>query len=197
MDAVYKLYLDNKIKQSEWRISLINQMNVLESSGVNCLSCSGHCCTQKRNSMQITLAEGIAVYFDLKDKKLFDDHLKCKLQKCIEDSRLDQIIYIKNKALRRNYTCPLFELKGFGCPLDKGNKPFGCLGYNARSPNETEGESCRSEIEILESTEDKFLNQIAELSKRISETLQLPLDKMTIPQMLLLIDSRMNSGPQS
>lgn len=194
MSEIHKLYQKNKSRQALWRKSLVERMSSLEDVGIDCKNCPGHCCTQKRNSMQITLAEGLELYFDLLEKKLLDDSLREKLRISIKDSRLDQMIFVKGKALRRNYTCPLFELKGFGCPLSRNSKPFGCLGYNAHIPREIEGESCRSEVELLDETDQEFSREIALLSREISEVLGLPLDKQTIPQMILLIDERLQSS---
>lgn len=192
MNNVYEIYQKNKTAQAHWRESLVERMSSLENSGIDCRQCPGHCCTQKRNSMQVTLAEGLELYFDLKDKSLLDDSLRDRLKKNILDSRLDQMIYVKGKALRRNYTCPLFELKGFGCPLSRNSKPFGCLGYNAQSANEKEGESCRSEVALLDETDQLFSKEIGLLSKEISEELKIPLDKLTIPQMILLFDEKVS-----
>lgn len=191
MNEIDKLYQKNKSRQALWRKSLVDRMSALEDAGIDCKSCPGHCCTQKRNSMQITLAEGLELYFDLLEKKLLDDALRDKLRTSIKDSRLDQMIFVKGKPLRRNYTCPLFELKGFGCPLSRNSKPFGCLGYNANNSNEIEGESCRSEVELLDETDQQFSQEIAFLSREISEVLGLPLDKQTIPQMILAIDEKL------
>lgn len=193
MSAINQLYQDYKLRQNSWRQNLIGQMSSLEASGVDCRQCPGHCCTQKRNSMQITLAEGIALYFDLSEKNLITHDLRNKLKQSVVDARLDQFLYIKGKALRRNYTCPLFELKGFGCPLSRHSKPFGCLGYNATSPNEIEGNSCRSEVELLESTEQLFHAEINDFSLAISAILNIPTEKLSIPQMILLLDKHLAS----
>ncbi len=191
MQAIYNLYQENKLRQASWRSLLVEKMSSLEKSGIDCRNCPGHCCTQKRNSMQVTLAEGLELYLDLYNKKLLNDDLREKLKKTIIDARLDNVIYVKGKALRRNYTCPLFELKGFGCPLSRNSKPFGCLGYNANAKNEVEGESCRSEVELLEETDKNFSIEIEQMSQQISQLTRLPNEKQSIPQAILMFDERL------
>lgn len=187
MKDLLNWFEENQIRQSSWRKNLLTQMQQLSVQKIDCLDCPGHCCTQQRNSMQVTLAEGLALYYDLHQKNLINEELIFKIKDTIKEARLDHEIYVKGKTLRRNYTCPLFQHKSFGCPLSKEHKPFGCLGYNPTRLNESEGESCRSEVELLNLTDQQYSPEIHSFSKEIALRSGLPLEKKTIPQMILML----------
>ncbi len=152
-----------------FRNELLQEMSELNLRGVNCFHCRGTCCLKSRNSMGVTLYEGVEVFKNLLLK--FDiSTLESKVQEAIQKFRLDHPIYIKNKLFRKTYDCPLFELNGVktGCPLDKETKPFGCLAYNPRSSQIQDGEDCYLREDLLESTHQNIEKNIVQLNANIA-----------------------------
>ncbi len=183
MDSLKAILKDSK----QFRNKLVNRMQELDAASINCMNCSGVCCTKLRNSMMVTPVEALDLYFyleeNIKDKAL----LWKNIETSVVDFGLDREIYVKNKLMRKNYTCPLFKLESFGCPVEPHLKPFGCLGYNALAPNVTEGENCASDTQLLEEVDLEIRKELEGMNKAINEVLALDFDKTNIPMALLKI----------
>lgn len=189
-DELKKLLSESR----KFRQKLVANMETLEKNGIDCSSCTGVCCTVNRNSMQVTPIEALDLYFYL------SEHIKDKneLQNRILDSYklygLDREIYVKNKLMRKNYTCPLFKLESWGCPVDKSLKPLGCLGYNALTSKVLDGESCASDQALLETVEAEIIEEWRVLNLKLKDLLKLDFDKTNIPKALITL-SKILTGP--
>ncbi len=130
-------------------------MEQLAVAGKTCASCSGVCCTFVANSMQVTPRESAALIENLKKKNLLTLELKEHCLQTVSRFSLDRPLpgTGQRTLLRRRYTCPLFQHKSLGCPLDAESKPYGCLAFNPQIPGETRGTSCKSDQKLLEETE--------------------------------------------
>jgi hypothetical protein len=159
---------------------LLDEMQQLAKEGKTCASCSGVCCTFVANSMLVTANEASALIANLQQKNLLTPELKQNCQQTIERFALDRPIpgTGQRSLLRRRYTCPLFQHKNLGCPLDPEAKPFGCLAFNPRVAGETEGKSCSSDQKLLEATER--LGEAADGSHH-----ELHAEKKSIPHVIL------------
>lgn len=190
--SILQIISNLQMSARQWRAPILDHMQKNDSLAVNCLNCTGVCCTQMRNSMQVTLAEGLLLYIDLRKKNLVTEELTNKCQSIIIESRIDQSLYVKGKRLRRNYTCPLFQFHSFGCPLSMENKPFGCLAYNPTVAQEKTGDNCRSEISLLEETDIKIQSSLSQLNSLIASTLKCSEEKQTIPESILFFHSQLS-----
>lgn len=190
--SILQIISNLQMSARQWRAPILDHMQKNDSLAVNCLNCTGVCCTQMRNSMQVTLAEGLLLYIDLRKKNLVTEELTNKCQSTIIESRIDQSLYVKGKRLRRNYTCPLFQFHSFGCPLSMENKPFGCLAYNPTVAQEKAGDNCRSEISLLEETDIKIQSSLSQLNSLIASTLKCSEEKQTIPESILFFHSHLS-----
>ena len=87
----------------------------------------------------------------LTTNNLLTSELKIRLLETVRKFRLDGPILGNGRRsyLRRTYDCPFFASKSLGCTLPKEVKPYGCLGFNATLPNESEGKSCTSNQAVL------------------------------------------------
>ncbi len=182
MSDLQSIIIELNARAESWRKPLLDKMANQGKIGIDCSKCRGTCCTQERNSMQVTLSEGIVLYFNLKEKNLITTELIEKNMETIKSARIDQEIYIKAKRLRRNYTCPLFKHQSFGCPVDMNKKPFGCLGYNATVEAELVGDSCRSEIELLETVDQQFTAEMKVFDAKLAMFFKTSEDKKSIPE---------------
>lgn len=142
---------------------LLNEMDSLNRSGINCFDCPGHCCTSLANSMMITATETSDIVTYLKKSGRFTEELKVRLADTIKKFRLDVPMPGNGRRsfLRRTYDCPFFEGKSLGCSLPKEVKPYGCLGFNPTEPGETEGKSCSSNQLLLAKREDEFPEDVS------------------------------------
>lgn len=134
------------------RDPLLQEMGRLSVQGIDCRSCSGECCTSRSNSMQITVSEGREILTDLRARGLLTSDMRQKFVDTVALYRLDVEIpaFGKRPNLRRTYTCPLYQAGPRGCTLTPEKKPFGCLAFNAVTPNAaglTSG--CRSNQSLL------------------------------------------------
>lgn len=167
------------------RKNIIDRMHELESSGSDCMGCSGTCCTYEANSMMVTPIEALELVDYLKSSGQFDDELKVRLEENVAKYRLDQGLGNgKRSFLRRTYTCPFFNHKELGCPLPREVKPFGCLAFNAHHPEIKAKEFCYSEKEVLEKREAEAQGEEA-LNEEIKTQYQLYWDKTPLPVALL------------
>jgi hypothetical protein len=96
---------------------------------------------------------------------------------------------VKNKLLRKNYTCPLFKFESWGCPVTPAKKPFGCLGFNAFKANVVNGESCNSDVELLSKVDQHIHNKLLDYNQKINKLVNLDFDKLPIPNALVKIRS--------
>lgn len=175
----------------ERRQQLIDEMQQLEGKTIHCFTCPGTCCTSQANSMQITPIEALEILtsLDLKDTA----QLKKQMLQTIAQYRLDVEIYTgkKNSAgLRKTYTCPFFMNGSKGCSLSRAHKPYGCLGFNPKSSDDN-GQTCASNISLLESRDELFLSQEDRANQKIREDLKLDWTKKSIPEALLDIINKL------
>jgi hypothetical protein len=169
------------------RNKLVERMQELDAQEINCMNCSGVCCTKTRNSMMVTPLEAMDLYFYLIENIKDQTMLWKNVEQSITDYGLDREIYVKNKLMRKNYTCPLFKFESFGCPVEPHLKPFGCLGYNALGSNVKEGENCASDTELLAAVDQEIKEELESFNKAIKENCKIDFDKTNIPMALLKI----------
>lgn len=175
---------------NQFRNLLTNNMTKLDSQEKNCLSCTGVCCTVSRNSMMVTPLEAYELYLNLMKKIQNQELLWKKVESAFKEFGLDREIYVKNKLMRKNYTCPLFKLESFGCPVDPESKPFGCLGYNPTKEKVLDGESCSSDIIILEQVENEIKKDFEMSNLEIRKQFNLSFEKTNIPAALLELKAK-------
>jgi len=183
MEKIKALIKDSR----KLRNKLVERMQELDAIKINCMNCSGVCCTKARNSMMVTPLEAMDLYFYLIENIKDQETLWKNVEQSITDFGLDREIYVKNKLMRKNYTCPLFKLESFGCPVEPHLKPFGCLGYNALAPNVKEGENCASDTNLLAVVDQEIKTELERLNKAITEYSKIDFDKTNIPMALLKI----------
>jgi hypothetical protein len=170
---------------------LINEMENLANKNIHCLVCSGNCCTFSANSMQITPIEAFEIILSLDLNKENSYQLKNKLQQNIVEYRLDHEIYLgkknhSNSHLRKTYSCPFFIAGSKGCTIKKKFKPYGCLGFNPRTPNDN-GSQCHLNTSLMEAREELELKIENVANDFIKKELQLNWTKMEIPKAVLAI----------
>lgn len=68
--------------------------------------------------------------------------------------------------------------------LERTIKPYGCLGFNPTASNETKGESCGSNQELLAQREDMWTAEAAENTK-LKDQYSLWWEKLPLPLALL------------
>lgn len=185
MDKLKELLKNSR----KFRDLLVKEMNDLDAKNINCKNCTGVCCTVGRNSMQVTPIEALDLYFQIIEKIKDQNKFWEKNQEIISIYGLDREIYVKNRLLRKNYTCPLFKFESWGCPIDAHLKPLGCLGYNALEENVIEGENCTSDIKLLEQIEKTIYKDWSDLNSEFKKILNLDFDKLPIPRALEMIKS--------
>ena len=108
--------------------------------------------------MMITPLETEDIMTYLKAAGRFTEELKVRLAETVKRFRLDVPPPGNGRRgfLRRTYDCPFFEGKNLGCSLPREVKPYGCLGFNPTTSNESEGVSCNSNQTLLAKREDLF-----------------------------------------
>lgn len=148
----------------ERRKILLNEMDALNASGVNCFNCPGHCCTSVANSMMVTPWETADIMGHLQAFNLVTDELRSRLEDTVKRFRLDVPLPGNGRRgyLRRTYDCPFFAGKNLGCTLPREVKPYGCLGFNPKAPGETLGTSCSSNQALLQYREETAPDQSGE-----------------------------------
>lgn len=172
------------------RHTLILEMALLEGKTIHCFSCPGTCCTSQANSMQITPIEALEILQSLNFDQKTPDEVKAFKEHMTQNIlayRLNVEIYTGKKnsqALRKNYTCPFFNNGSLGCGLSRSSKPYGCLGFNPKTSDDN-GQSCSSNIEILEGRDLTFLEREDIVNAQIRKELGIYWIKQNIPQALL------------
>lgn len=160
-------------------------MESLEKGQISCQGCSGLCCTFMKNSMQMSIVEGVDLYSFLLATRGWGEELESSLNECIREFRLNNRPSTGGTQLmRKTYTCPFFLQKELGCSIDPRYKPYGCLGFNPTTPQSKEGEGCESNTTLLKEREENPFQE-EELNQKLKELLGLPWEKETIPQGLL------------
>ncbi|SMF78163.1 hypothetical protein [Pseudobacteriovorax antillogorgiicola] len=182
------------------RDNLIQLMGSLEQEGTSCRDCSGVCCTFVGNSMQITPLEAWDLHLYLVMEKRWTVGLEERLLETIKNFRLDQPVPsngLRNFA-RRRYTCPFFKDQALGCSIAPEWKPYGCLGFNARSGGVKDGENCSSRLDALEAREHLDPNE-ANDNNVLREKYQWSWQKLSIPEALMAISQEIpfNQSPHN
>lgn len=179
----FKEVIDSR---AERRSGLSDLMHRLDSKNIDCRHCTGVCCTSVANSMQIDNIQTVDLYVYLKKNDLFDP---VELKDCIEEYRLTPTnTGSKGQYLRKRYTCPFFKREKLGCMVSPEYKPYGCLGFNARTENVQNGEDCGVYSNELENRESNGVDEKI-LNERLSREFNLINDKQPIPIKLLELDS--------
>jgi hypothetical protein len=173
------------------RKSILSKMEKLKDQEISCAACSGKCCTSVANSMQCSPLEAMEILNWLKEKNLWHQEMKQKLDNCIRDYRLDyEIPTSRGLPLRRTYTCPFFNHGPKGCLLSRTIKPYGCLAFNPKSKKISNGEDCISDILLL-GQRDNDWNEFEKLKNdEIKLSLSLDWDKLPMPIALLDLDKK-------
>lgn len=128
-----------------------------ESKGLDCLSCTGRCCTYEANSMQMTSIEALEALTLLEEKGLLNEQTRHRLNDCISEFRLDKYIQIgPGEFYRKSYTCPFYFYPSFGCGLGVDHKPYGCIAFNPCIPSQENGGDCQSNLSIQEKRNTQF-----------------------------------------
>ena len=168
------------------RDSLNTSMKKLNQEGKDCSKCSGMCCTYAHNSMLITPLEALEILEYLDRKSRLDKNLIVRLEKSVEEFRLDKELNVgPGKEFRRNYTCPFFNERALGCSISPKYKPYGCLGFNSTEPNVNTAGSCKVHVEAHEEREKSFLSSEKQANTKLAEKLNLYWSKKSIPIALL------------
>jgi Fe-S-cluster containining protein len=193
MDKVLKYYHSLNIESARTRrLGLIDEMKALGSAKIDCFNCTGTCCTQVANSMQVTPLEAMEILLSLDPKEI--DSTKEKLKSTIDQFRLDHEIFTGKKGistLRKTYTCPFFSPGPKGCGIKKEYKPYGCLGFNPRLESDN-GSQCTSNTALLESREEQFIKNEDQINEKIRLDLKLDWIKKDIPRALIDLIGRLS-----
>lgn len=171
---------------------LIDEMARLEAEGRDCRQCSGVCCTLVANSMMTTPLETAELLRYLYVSGRWNASTRARLAETVRHFRLDQEPPGDGRRsfARRTYTCPFYGDQALGCSLSRAAKPYGCLGFNPRSPGLTEGGDCASDQGLLERREQDFFEQERAHNAAITQALALDWEKLPMPLALLrLADS--------
>ncbi|WP_372655544.1 hypothetical protein [Halobacteriovorax sp.] len=190
-EKLYSELINSKgLPSNEERRSVLNEnMENLLSKDINCFSCTGLCCTFVSNSMQTDPIQTLELYTFLHKNKRWNEELISELKEVIRNNRLDYEIQTGlGSTFRRTYTCPFFNKGPKGCSIDPEWKPFGCLGFNARSPGASEGSDCTSDMNLLKKREDLYEAKEDISNSYLKELLGLDWDKLPMPVALLKLD---------
>lgn len=164
------------------RLSLVDEMNELESKKLSCLECVGNCCTFSSNSMRISPIEAIELLIFLEKENRLNEDLVRKLEKNVTEFRLDKETLF---GIKKNYTCPFYLGNCKGCSISRWSKPYGCLAFNATQKGVKQGSTCKSNQQILEKREDQFKAHEVAFNAYITKKLNLAWTLESIPVALL------------
>ncbi|MFZ4715015.1 MAG: hypothetical protein ACOYL6_14945 [Bacteriovoracaceae bacterium] len=163
---------------------MIESMDSLQQKNINCYSCVGLCCTFESNAMQVTPQEALDVLMLLHSQNRINNELIKELQTTVTQYRLDKELSTgRNSTLRRFYTCTFYKPGDKGCTLTKEDKPYGCLGYNAKEEKAVIQNQCGSDLSLL-ALQDQS-NQDDEWALKLKEELNLYWIKLPLPVALL------------
>lgn len=167
------------------RKPIIEHMESITAAEVDCINCTGKCCTFVANSMQMTLVETYDLYSYLIENSLWTEELVKAFEETIRSFRLENEISTGGAgSMRRTYTCPFFTKQSLGCPLPPKIKPYGCLGFNPSTTGVKDGENCSTDISLLEERENSLETE-EELNLLLKSLLGLDWEKLPIPLALL------------
>ncbi|MFG1505004.1 hypothetical protein [Halobacteriovorax sp. ZH5_bin.2] len=188
-DALEQVYSNTGLAHAKKRRELlVEQMFANEASGLDCLSCTGRCCTYEANSMQMTSIEALEAMAVLEEKNLLNDETKKRLEDCISEFRLDKYIQIgPGEYFRKSYTCPFYFYPSFGCGLGVDHKPYGCIAFNPCEANQEDGGNCQSDLDIQEKRNLQFEKTEDLADKYLYDQYKVSLLKEPIPIKLLEI----------
>ncbi len=137
------------------RMIVQQEMAKANEKGLDCLNCSGMCCTYKNNSMQVDPIQALEILSWLESEGRVNEELIESLDKVILEFRLNKDFMLgRNREFRRTYTCPFFMQKNQGCSLSRAVKPYGCLAFNPLEKNVSTEGKCSSNIEVLTEREN-------------------------------------------
>ncbi|MBK23200.1 MAG: hypothetical protein CME70_04265 [Halobacteriovorax sp.] len=140
--------------------------------------------------MQMTPLETQDLYEYLNENSLWTEALVQRLNENIVEFRLDKEISTgRNTSFRRSYTCPFFKHESLGCPIPPEVKPYGCLAFNAISSGVSDGENCKSDLDLLSKRESEDEDK---LNKELTSLYGLYWEKLPIPMALLEWDKLPN-----
>lgn len=173
---------------------LINSMKSLESTGINCQSCTGLCCTFISNSMQTDAIQTLELYIYLQNENMWNDELIEELELVVKNNRLDyEISTGAGSSFRRTYTCPFYNKGPKGCSISPEYKPYGCLAFNANGQNVNKGEDCSSNKEFLLERDSTYVNIENLANDSLKKTLSFDWDKLPMPVALLEIHKKLTN----
>lgn len=173
---------ENVPSGAERRRSLVEHMSSNAEEGKNCFSCSGMCCTNEYNSMQVDPIQTLEVLAWLES----EGRLNSVTGKAIDDSileyRLDKDFSIgRGREWRQYFTCPFFVGQNKGCTISRHAKPYGCLGFNPHEMNVSSPGKCSSNLEALMVREESFEGVEERANKFLKEKLNIYWIKKNLP----------------
>lgn len=174
------------------RNKIIEQMSLLNSSGLDCSSCqTSECCTFVKNSMQITPLETIELIIYLHKENRIDDDLIQLLKDNIKNYRLNIPLPGDGKRLfsRRSYTCPFLKDGSLACSISRFSKPYGCLAYNPTKKLAKDSSDCSSDQQLLDETAQEFIFEMNQLNSTLQQLLKINFDKLPIPMAIIEVIS--------
>lgn len=164
------------------RHALVEEMSALDALGKSCLSCSGMCCTNQHNSMQVDPIQALELLAWLEGQGRINEALFESLDKNISEYRLDREFFLgRGRELRQHFTCPFYLGKSKGCSVSRGAKPYGCLGFNPLEENVSTPGKCASNINALEKRDEKFSLSEAKANEIIKDKLGIYWEKKNLP----------------
>ncbi|EPZ51843.1 hypothetical protein M902_1795 [Bacteriovorax sp. BAL6_X] len=186
-DTLEQVYSNTGLAPAKKRRELlVDQMFANEASGLDCLNCTGRCCTFEANSMQMTSVEALEAMAVLEEKNLLNDETKKRLEDCISEFRLDKYIQIgPGEYFRKSYTCPFYFYPSFGCGLGVDHKPYGCIAFNPCEASQEDGGNCQSDLDIQEKRNLQFEKTEDLADKYLFEQYKISQLKEPIPIKLL------------
>ncbi len=181
--------MTNSLYSSQRRDSLLQPMNRLKQSNINCFECRGVCCTFVANSMQITPLEALELFLFLKQQKRWSAPLLKSLSSTIKNYRLDvEIQTHRSSQMRKTYTCPFYTEGGKGCSIFPEFKPYGCLGFNPLYSGCVGEGGCESDISKLSVRDNIWSNKEAMANQLIKDFCKFSWDKLDIPRALIEVE---------
>lgn len=166
----------------ERRVKLVEEMGTLDSTGLSCRDCSGFCCTNEHNSMQVDPIQTLELLAWLEGEGRLNQDLEESVESAIGQFRLDREFSLgRGRELRQRYTCPFYIGKSKGCSVSRYAKPYGCLAFNPLEENVTAPGKCASNTQVLIAREDSYSEREREANAFIKERLRLYWDKKNLP----------------
>lgn len=174
-----EIYIEIKAQAKNKRKNAIAFMHQLDSQKINCRKCVGTCCTFEANSMQITPLETIELIQFLIESKVDPIIIFEKMEMCIKEYRSEATY--SRPILRKNYTCPFFDIVTKKCQVSRHAKPLGCLAFNPIESNIQNGGTCTSKVDILHKTDLEFSQYDEKMNNIIKQIFKIYWTKAPIP----------------